>query len=183
MGIYIHINPYNSEQPFDINNNIKNINTFSFSVSNSYSFSFFASYTHWNKIRNNLIISLIEYVRCCSQDIQFNQYKFTQFLNDFEQVKHEIFFEKNHLNVLINLLKNHYLLLNSLNLTGIYDVLNISGSKNTIISYKNSISILNTLKKIQDFIYDNNDDIKKDITKLKELFLQSDDLQKDIYID
>lgn len=178
MGIYIHMNPYKT---FDIinNSNITNANLLNL---HNYSLSFFSSYTYWNKIRNCLIISLIEYVRCCADDTQFNQLNFTHFLNNFKQIKHQIFVEKNQLNVLIDNLKNHYLLLDSLNLTGIYDFLNISGSKNTIISYKNSMLILNTLKKLQEFVYDN-DDIKKNIIKLKELFLQSIDLQKDIYID
>jgi len=183
MGINIYLYPYN----LNSYNTHDNCDT---PFKNDQIQSFYSSYKNWNHLRIHLLYATIEYIKCCSQDIQFESFRFEQFLNDFIHLRilnahgnsdiTPFRFETEKLNVSIHLLKKYLSLLENLDIIGIYDFLNISGASQ-IIPYENSQIIINAINKIADFMTDI--DFKKNITKIKELFTISYDNKVNIQID
>ena len=116
---------------------------------------FFSSYSYWNKMCIDLIYAVVEYIKGCSFELQYNylELDFLNFLTDFENTYNEInstFKETNNeLILLIKLIKTYQNLLNKLDLIGVYYFTNMMEYKELI--YEKSFSIFETIEKVDKF--------------------------------
>ena len=170
MGICIYLSPL-SCNILDNRNNI---------IYHEQYFFYNSSYNKWNKIVIHLLYALINYIKCCNIDLEYNNNEYLDFLHNFEEIQHSGSEEIDEMYFLVNLLEKNDFLLEKNELQGIYFFINIL-KFNTLILYKKSFYILDSINKIYDFIL--NDSIKKEILKIKELLLISVIHDKNICIE
>ena len=135
---------------------------------------FNTSYTRWNNIRKLLLDSCLEYMNLCQNDINFQNIKLNELLNEVIKLKDKTICESNEV-----LFKN-YSILQFLKIEGIYHLLKKSDN-NGKYSYSESELILQMMEIIKYFII-KDESYLKDIEHLKNLFLISYENKKDILI-
>ena len=144
--------------------------------------SFHSSYKKLDEILITILETVIDYIKYCSVDQNYQKLYFLDFLHDFEknQSKLLLFDHTNKKGFLIEILKKNVDLLDKLELSAIYYFINVLNLHENKVSYQNSLKIMSFINKINDFIQEN--EIKKDVIKLKNLFEVSFYNKQDICI-
>jgi len=144
--------------------------------------SFYSSYKKLDEILITILETVIDYIKYCSVDQNYQKLYFLDFLHDFEknQSKLLLFDHTNKKGFLIEILKKNVDLLDKLELSAIYYFINVLNLHENKVSYQNSLKIMSFINKINDFIHEN--EIKKDVIKLKNLFEVSFYNKQDICI-
>lgn len=143
---------------------------------------FHSSYKKLDEILIIILETVIDYIKYCSFDQNYQNLYFLDFLHDFEknQSKLLLFDHTNKKDFLIEILKKNVDLLDKLELSAIYYFINVLNLHENKVSYQNSLKLMRFINKINDFIQEN--EIKKDVIKLKNLFEVSFYNKQDICI-